>query len=63
MKMEHIEYEVRVLEIDVEKIKEKLKELNATLLEDSFQRRHVYDFKPVVPNKWIRLRTNGRQQL
>lgn len=58
--MEHIEYEVRVLEIDVEKVKTQLEKLNATLVEDVFQRRYVYDFKPVLPNKWIRLRTNGK---
>jgi len=57
--MSHIEYEVRVLEIDREKMIEKLKELKATLIEESFQRRYVYDFNPVNPNKWIRLRTNG----
>ena len=57
--MNHIEYEVRVLEINVEKIKNKLNELNAILVEDVIQKRYVYDFKPVEPNKWIRLRTNG----
>ncbi len=57
--MNHIEYEVRVLDINVEEIKKKLKELNATLVEDVFQRRYVYDFNPVNPDKWIRLRTNG----
>ena len=57
--MSHIEYEVRVLEINVEDIKKKLKDLNATLVEDVFQRRYLYDFNPVNPNKWIRLRTNG----
>ena len=58
--MEHIEYEVRILEIDVEKIKMQLNQLNAVLVEDVFQRRYVYDFNPVLPNKWIRLRTNGK---
>ncbi len=53
------EYEVRVLEINKDEIISKLNELNATLVEDSFQRRYVYDFNPVNPNKWIRLRTNG----
>ena len=57
--MNHIEYEVRVLDINVEEIKKKLKELNATLVEEVFQRRYVYDFNPVNPDKWIRLRTNG----
>ena len=58
--MNHIEYEVRVLEIDKEKMQKKLEELDATLVEDVFQRRYLYDFKPVNPDKWIRLRTNGK---
>ena len=58
--MNHIEYEVRVLDINVEEIKNKLKELNASLVEEVFQRRYVYDFHPVNPDKWIRLRTNGK---
>ena len=57
--MSHIEYEVRVLEIDKEKVQKRLKKLNATLVEDVFQKRYVYDFNPKNPNKWIRLRTNG----
>ena len=57
--MSHIEYEVRVLEIDKEKIQDKLELLGATLVEDVFQKRYVYDFNPVNPSKWIRLRTNG----
>ena len=57
--MSRIEYEVRVLEIDKDEIQSKLKKLNATLIEDVFQKRYVYDFNPVVSSKWIRLRTNG----
>ena len=56
--MSRIEYEVRVLEIDPEEIKRKLKKINAILVEDVLQKRYVYDLKPVNPNKWIRLRTN-----
>ena len=59
--MSHIEYEVRVLEIDKEEMKNKLESLGATLVEDVFQRRYVYDFNPVNPNKWIRLRTTGNK--
>ena len=59
--MGQIEYEVRVLEIDKDEIQSKLRELNAVLIEDVFQKRYVYDFKPVLPNKWIRLRTNGEK--
>ena len=57
--MSHIEYEVRVLEINKERILEKLKQLNAKLIEDVFQIRYIYDFNPTIPGKWIRLRTNG----
>lgn len=57
--MSHIEYEVRVLEINKEEIQKRLESLGAKLVEDVFQKRYVYDFKPVIPSKWIRLRTNG----
>ena len=53
------EYEVRVLDIDKEEIINKLKKLNATFKWEHVQRRYTYDFNPVLPNKWIRLRTNG----
>ncbi len=36
--MDHIEYEVIALKINVDEIKQKLGELNTTLLEDDFQR-------------------------
>lgn len=55
----HTEYEVRILEIDVKEVIEKLESLNATKEWDRIQARYVYDFVPKVPNKWIRLRTNG----
>ena len=57
--MSRIEYEVRVLEINKEEIESKLKELNATLIEDVLQKRYVYDFVPKRESEWIRLRTNG----
>lgn len=57
----NIEYELKVLEIDVKKIEEKLITLGAEKLGDNLQRRYVYDFKPIVPHKWIRLRTNGKK--
>ena len=55
------EYEVRILNIDQEKIKNKLKELNAKFQWDCLQRRYVYDFVPKVDGKWIRLRTNEKK--
>jgi adenylate cyclase class 2 len=57
----HTEYEVRVLEIDVESVKKQLKEIGATFEWDLLQRRYVYDFIPKVDGKWIRLRTNGEK--
>jgi adenylate cyclase class 2 len=59
--MSHIEYEVRVLNIDTEEMINTLEKKGATLVEKSFQRRYVYDLKPVDPNRWIRLRTNGKK--
>lgn len=53
------EYEVRVLEIDVATIENKLEELGATFSWDHLQKRYVYDFIPKIDGKWIRLRTNG----
>ena len=55
----HTEYEVRVLEIDVDSIKEKLESVGAEFCFDKLQKRYVYDFIPKVESKWIRLRTNG----
>lgn len=57
----HTEYEVRLLEVDVDKVKERLNELGAELKWDLLQRRYVYDFIPKVEGKWIRLRTNGEK--
>lgn len=54
----HIEYEVRVLEVNVDDIKKKLDKI-ATFEWNHLQRRYVYDFIPKEDNKWIRLRTNG----
>ena len=54
------EYEVTILEVD-DSFESKLVGLGAKLVSDSRQRRYVYDVKPVNPNKWIRLRTNGKK--
>lgn len=53
------EYEVRILEIDVAKVKAQLDEINAQFEWDRLQKRYVYDFRPKQSGKWIRLRTNG----
>ena len=55
----HTEYEVRVLEIDPEKVKKELERIGAEFQWDCLQKRYVYDFIPKVEGKWLRLRTNG----
>jgi len=56
-----IEYEARVLEIDKEKLEEKLQALGAKKVGDFDYKRRVYNFKPKSDNKWIRLRTDGNK--
>ena len=53
------EIEVRILDIDKDNLISNLEENNAEFIGDWLQVRYVYDFNPVLPNKWIRLRTNG----
>ncbi len=55
------EYEVRILNINVQEIIQKLESLKAEKIFDALQKRYVYDFKPKINNKWIRLRTNGKK--
>ena len=55
------EYEIRVLEIDKEKLIKKLEELGAEFKGDNEQKRYVYDTIPKEDGKWIRLRTNGKK--
>jgi len=57
----NIEYEVRVLEIDKDKIIKKIEEQGGSFVGKHEQKRYVYDFNPKVEGKWIRLRTNGNK--
>lgn len=57
----HIEYEVRILNVNKEEIKKKLEKLNAEFKWERIQKRYTYDFNPVLSHKWIRLRTDGEQ--
>ena len=54
------ETEIRILEIKQEEWIAKLEEIGAILEGNWLQKRKVYDFQPVIENKWIRLRTNGK---
>lgn len=53
------EIEARLLDVDTREFIKKLKKANATFVGDWLQIRNCYDFKPALPNSWIRLRTNG----
>lgn len=55
------EFEVRILEIDVEYLIRKLESLGAVKKFEYLQRRYVYDLIPKQDKKWIRLRTNGEK--
>lgn len=53
------EIEIRILNIDKKKFIEDIIALGAKKQSECLQKRYVYDFNPVNPKKWIRLRTNG----
>ena len=53
------EYEIRILEIDIDRVTNTLELLGAKKVGEYFQKRYVYDLNPVQNGKWIRLRTNG----
>jgi len=55
------EFEVKILDIDVNKIISKLESLGAKKLKETLQKRYVYDFIPKKEKSWIRLRTNGEK--
>lgn len=55
------EFEIKILETDVEKITAKLRELGAKRIGKKQQRRFVYDLIPKKENSWIRLRTDGQK--
>ena len=55
------EFEVKVLDIDVEKMISKLSILGAKRIGEKFQKRFVYNFNPPKENSWIRLRTDGKR--
>lgn len=55
------EYEVRILEIDVEKIVLKLNSIGAKKIITRNMKRYVYDFIPKKNNSWIRLRYDGEK--
>lgn len=55
------EREVTILNIDEKVFVSKLLNNGAVKKDEFLQRRYTYDFNPTLPNKWIRLRTNGKK--
>jgi len=55
----NLEREVKLLDVDVQKIKEKLRVLGARKIAERNMRRYVFDISPDKPKSWIRLRDNG----
>ncbi len=54
-----IEFETKILDVNVELMKQLLEEIGAIFVKEKFQQRYVYDFTPVNPDSWVRLRTDG----
>ncbi len=54
------EFEIKILEIDVENMKNKLEKLWAKYIWEKNQKRYVYNFDPASYNRWIRLRTDWK---
>lgn len=55
------EIEIRILNINKEKFINNIIEMGAKKDSEALQKRYVYDFNPIAPNKWIRLRTNNKK--
>lgn len=55
------EREVTILNIDEKGFVSKLLNNGAVKKDEFLQRRYTYDFNPILPSKWIRLRTNGKK--
>lgn len=55
------EFEVKILEIDVDKIISKLASLGAKKIDEKLQKRYVYNIGEKSDNRWIRLRTDGKK--
>jgi len=58
--MSAIEYELRILEVDPASINKKIISIGGELVGSYSFRRYVFNVKPPVKGRWIRLRTNGQ---
>lgn len=55
-----VEYEIRVLDIDIDTIVKKLEQLGAKRTEEMDYKRYTFYTKNRIDTEWIRLRTDGR---
>ncbi len=55
------EIEARLLDCNVDNFVNSLQKAGAIFVGDWMQIRYCYDFDPIKPNSWIRLRTNGEE--
>lgn len=55
------EFEVKILNIDKVAMREKLLKLGAKEIGLKEMKRCIYDFNPMRPDAWIRLRNDGKQ--
>ncbi|WP_017611517.1 class IV adenylate cyclase [Nocardiopsis xinjiangensis] len=59
--MSAIEYEAKVLDIDVGQVAQRILDKGGTDLGEVLQRRYVYDIAPGDASRWVRLRDTGSQ--
>lgn len=57
----HNEYEITVLNINLEETEKNLKKIGAKKIGDYFQKRYLYYFHEEYRGRFIRLRTNGEK--
>ena len=59
--MSNIEYEAKIYDVDPADITEKLTNLGAKEVGNYNFCRYVFDTMPAVPDRWVRLRSDGKQ--
>jgi len=58
---DNIEYEGKILNININEIRSKLKKLKAIKKNEYEFKRYVFDTIPKTDNRWVRLRSDGKQ--
>ena len=58
--MSDIEHEAKIINISPATIRRRLKKIGATKVGDYHFRRYVFDTMPASPDRWVRLRSDGK---